>query len=562
MGASNEERVVRLCSQSGFVQKFTAVAAHAKNQRNASERMALWSCLGLLSVGGFVGVSPEFSKLWQIWTRDPLRSIGVLILFTSIVLIIRVWLHHGWELRGTYWGLLFVTLAFVPVLFSERLVLFWSVKDVSINFLTSAFPIYLYASGVILLFAGTRVWRRAWFPLALLVLLQPVPQAVVDFCDLPLQEFSAVIARWFAHLISLHPANDNLLRLMFAPEFGMFIAPGCDGMRGAITLAYVALIVGYLKRVSVTRWILYVAGSFVLGHIFNLLRLCALVLYYKMAMGFPWLERNAGEADYSIGGLLFLVAAFLFLWAVNRKEGQRTAADGATTGERRFDESRATYWRAAAFAVLVLAAVVPGVRASKSCLESLDPSGLQREPSSQILKERIPSHVGDFKLTRTWQEQSDGGPVLEVASFEDSRSEEIEIGIWLPPTNHSIQRSLMTHGESPKRQVVRAFTTAGGKTVHFSTALYVDGATDILVGDTACSPSSCRTPYHDSPGIHLVLEKVMDRATRGNRWVPIFFKAQTSRPGLTLDATFQSLSLEVQRFLSDLDCSELSQRFQ
>jgi len=40
---------------------------------------------------------------------------------------------------------------------------------------------------------------------------------------------------------------------MFAPDFGMFIAPGCDGIRGAITLGYLALVLGYLKRVSLRR---------------------------------------------------------------------------------------------------------------------------------------------------------------------------------------------------------------------------------------------------------------------------------------------------------------------
>ncbi len=564
MGARSETLVVQNDGRSGFAQTLNAAGPSADSHLEQKIRRspALWSCVGLLSIGGFIGVAPELCKLWQIWTTDPLRSIGAVILFTGIVLTLRVWRQNGWELGGTYWGFLLVTLAFAPVLFSERLVLFWLVKDVSISILPSAFPIYLYVSGIVLLFAGVHVWRRAWFPLGLLLLLQPVPEAVLDFCDFPLQALSAHIARWFAQFIGLNPGSADLLRLMFAPAFGMFIAPGCDGMRGAVTLAYGALIIGYLKRVSVIRWIIYVIGSFMLGHFFNLLRLCTLVVYYKISLGHPWLERQAEQADYFIGGLLFLVAALLLLWAVTRREGTPAAQTDPKTSEAGPDYSPSTYWRAMALLCLLLVAVAPGVRAFRSSLESLHRPSLRAQLSSESLNERIPSQIGAFTLTRAWQEQTNGAPVLEIASFQDEPSEEIEIGIWMPPTDHRIQVSLMTHGESPQRQTVKTFTTAGGKIVQFSTALYVDGVTDTLVGDTICSPSSCQIPYFNSPGIHLALESVIDHTTRGKRWVPIFFKAQAPHTEIPLDTVDRNLSRESQRFLSGLDVLALSRQFQ
>src|SRR5208282_1924785 len=118
------------------------------------------------------------------------------------------------------------------------------------------------------------------------------------YLDLPLQSLSAHIARSFANMIGFPPTNPELLRLMFTPDFGMFIAPGCDGMRGAVTVGYVALIVGYLKGVSIPRWLLYVTGAVLLGHLFNLIRLCTLVLYYRVAVGHPALEHVAKQADY------------------------------------------------------------------------------------------------------------------------------------------------------------------------------------------------------------------------------------------------------------------------
>jgi len=113
-------------------------------------------------------------------------------------------------------------------------------------------PVYLYGSGIVLLFAGTRVWRKAWFPVGLLLLSQPVPVVTSSMIDIPLQNISARVARDFATLIHFAPTTPQL-RLMFAPDFGMFIAPGCNGIRGAITLGYLALVLGYLKRVSLRR---------------------------------------------------------------------------------------------------------------------------------------------------------------------------------------------------------------------------------------------------------------------------------------------------------------------
>jgi exosortase J len=524
----------------------------------------LWSGIGLLAVAGSLGVAPQLAKLWEIWTTDPLRSIGMLIFPASIILILRVWRQCGWELKGTWWGLLPAVLAFVPLLFSEKLVLFWAAGGVRLNFLPNVFPIYLYASGIVLLFAGVRVWRRAWFPLALLLFLQPVPESLVHFLDLPLQGLSAHIARSFAGLLGFSPTNPELLRLMFTPNFGMFIAPGCDGMRGAITLGYGALIAGYLKRVSALRWAAYVLGALLLGHVFNLMRLCGLVLYYRIAVGHPALERMAEQADYGIGALLFLLATFLFLWMFRRKGSREDTTNDltVTVGVLRAGDPRNTFWKIAVFAVLVVAVAVPGVRATEKNSDSLALALHRGEIAQQDLDDRIPRQVGAYKLVRVWGEQIAGAPVLEAAAYQNTLSDEIEIGVWLPPTDHSIQQSLMTHGETPKAKVTMSFATGGGQPVLFNTALYDDGITNTLIGDTYCTPISCQAPKENQEGFHLALQRIFDHRTRDRRAVPIFFKMQVMRTGAPTAAVFNELAAASQDFLAHLDFTQLSRQFQ
>jgi exosortase J len=396
--------------------------------------------------------------------------------------------------------------------------------------------------------------------------LQPVPPVVVHFMDLPLQSLSAHIARSFAALIGFPPTNPELLRLMFTPDFGMFIAPGCDGMRGAVTLGYVALIVGYLKRASIVRWCLYVAAAVLMGHLFNLIRLCSLVLYYKIAVGHTALEHIAKQADYAIGGCLFLIAAILFLWVAFRKEKIKSGVEDVSipraAATEKISKRWTIYWRVAVFAILVLIADVSGVRAIRNYRKSMVASLQSGELTQKELDERIPKKFGDYKLIRTSQEQSDGDIVSENAVYAKDVSEEITLGIWMSPREHNVHWSRIAHGESPEMRTDLSFITAQGWPVSFDTAYYSDGVVDSLDGNTYCNPSFCRLSGESENGIHFGVKRVIDFTTRGVRFIPIFFRVQKIHTGASKADIYKELSADSESFLSGVDFTELSERFQ
>ena len=293
---------------------------------------------------------------------------------------------------------------------------------------------YLIGSGVVLLFAGTRVWRRAWFPLGLLLLSQPVPVLTSSVIDIPLQNISARVARSFATLIHFAPTTPQL-RLMFSPDFGMFIAPGCDGIRGAVTLGYLALILGYLKRVSLRRWAAYVVGGVLLGYFFNFIRLCVLVVYYRVALGHPTLEGVAKQADYAIGSCLFLIAILIFIWLAGLKAGEAAPSDLARAGdepqpsrEKLGQPVKSLFIRLAAFAVVLLAVLV----LPSSALRARQ-SGPDSALSSPASLARFPKQIGQFALTRTWYEQSGGQTLVESGAYSQSGADEIILAIWVAP---------------------------------------------------------------------------------------------------------------------------------
>jgi exosortase J len=154
---------------------------------------------------------------------------------------------------------------------------------------------FTYGVGLVLLFgggaagAGVRVSS-----LLLLLFVNPVPHLFSVYVDLPLQRASAHVARGFAMALG-QPLSPDKLRLMFTPEFGMFIAPGCNGIRGAVTMGLIALVAGYLYRFRWKAHALVVLGAVLLGYLFNFLRLCVLVLYYLVALHLPKLQDKRGE---------------------------------------------------------------------------------------------------------------------------------------------------------------------------------------------------------------------------------------------------------------------------
>ena len=418
---------------------------------------------------------------------------------------------------------------------------------------------YVYGSGVLLLFAGTRVWRKAWFPLGLLLLCQPVPILSGGLIDIPLQNLSASVARSFATFIGLAPTTPQL-RLMFSPDFGMFIAPGCDGIRGAVTMGYVALILGYLKRVSFFRWAAYVCGAVILGYLFNFVRLCVLVLYYRAALGHPTFEGLAEQADYAIGSGLFLIATLLFVRLAQRTAPKSAAEVRMPSPKSTLQQTRRLLIKSAAFvAVLAAALTLPS-----SALNYR----LKAAPSPESLAARMPRQIGSFVLNRTWYEQQNGTIVVESGSYSQPGSDEIVLGVWVAPLLylHDARACWLARGLDPDVLTSRSFVTAGGTSVPAGTGFYNDGVTESIVVNAICSPGSCTQYQNVTPGgrIGFIFLKPQGGELTGFGVHPVSIMLRIDRPhsNLPKSVTYRQLSDEAQAFLAGLDMKGLSRAFQ
>lgn len=174
----------------------------------------------------------------------------------------------------------------------------------------------LWIAGFLTLF-GRETTRRAWFPLALLVLFVPLPSGFLDAAEGFLQRSSADVTEVLFRAIGTPVFRDGML--FSIPGVVIEVAKECSGIRSTIVLAIVALVLGYLfLRSNWSRGVL-IAVAVPISIFKNAIRIVAL----------SWLGTNV-SMDYLTGdlhhrggpvfSLLSLALVALFLLMLQRLE--------------------------------------------------------------------------------------------------------------------------------------------------------------------------------------------------------------------------------------------------
>jgi len=515
----------------------------------------------VLAVLGLATIWPTMFSLWTLWTTDAMKSIGMVVPVVSLALILRAWKGIGWESEGTWWGLPLLMMAMTAAQFHQRAILILVVTPTWSTVLPPPSLVMLaYGAGLVLLLGGVRLLRAALFPVLLLWFVNPIPHVFSLWVDLPLQYASASIARSFAMHLG-HTLTPDHLRLMFTPEFGMFIAPGCNGIRGSVAMGFVALIVGYVYRF---RWFtngVVVMGAILLGYVFNLLRLCTLVLYYVVALHFPSLQDKAEKADYVIGAALFFLATLILFGVILRLRDGRNpklveaavAAEDAGLPERTSRGSQ--FGRLAAIGAMALFGWVGLARAETDRPVKITDTSAQ-----------FPQRLGNYELVRSWNESVLGGQVVYLWGqyAPVGGGPPVAIGVspllgWHDPlTCHFIR------GEHPLWQGQLTFPTAGAVPVSFSSAFYADGVTQHIEASTECNGASCGEFATNRTHFGLIFTRIDAGSLltqRPQRPIPVLLRAETIDIAVPADAAREQLAGELRDFLAAVRVSDLTRPY-
>lgn len=494
------------------------------------------------------------------WRTDDLQSVGLLIPIICFALILRAWRSIGWAAPGTWWGFaLLAALAGIMFLRDQVPLIITVHRDWLLQVPPVALITILYAAGLVLLFGGVRLLRAAWFPVLLMGAVLPVPNTFSRRIDLPLQHASAMVARSFAHLLGEKLTPDNL-RLMFTPDFGMFIAPGCNGIRGAVTLGLAAVIVAYLYRF---RWYIatpVVAGAVLLGYLFNFVRLCLLVVYYKIALPYPWLQDRAKGADYLIGGCLFVLALYLFFAVADRlrQDPRDVSAAPASTSVVGPRPAAPLFLRAGA--LLAISAVFG--------FDALHAQALAGAQLGSI--PAMPAELGGYHLVGTYKDTLVDGAVVYTwgeyagpAGPEGQAPPHIAVGVSPELDVHDTEVCHIARGEDPTSHGEILAPTVGGE-VALVAATYNNGTTQTLEASTICDGGACRQFTSSTGGVTMIYahpHRTLPMRAAPSRSVPLLLKMESPDAVSPASVVGPQLAAEMKAFLRDVDLSALAARF-
>lgn len=431
--------------------------------------------LTTVTIAWTLAMLPVLHTVWAIWISDPLRSIGMFFPLLSFALIARIWRRLGWECSGTWWGLLPLLLtAALLWLRNGHLVQVMIRPDFDINLLPEGPLLALSLSAGVLMIGGVRVWKKCLFPIALLLFVNPVPSAFNVLLDMPLQHASAGAARRFALLIGERPDGEQL-RLMFTPDFGMFIAPGCNGIRGAVTLAYVALIVSYWRGFSIPVRLLSALAGLAMGYLFNFVRLCLLVVYYKVGRFVPAIQPHGALIDYLIGGSLFLFASVCFGLFFFRND-TIPAAPAPRPTPRLAPAANAVPLTLAFLAAITLIALLNLRVVTHDAREA---RLFRSHPEASV---HLPLSVGRYHLANQWNE---GDNYLWGRYSDGISADDVSLGLWIANGFHDALTCHIVRGEKTSTSELIVHNTPGAQ-ASYRTFSYDDGLTTVFAASRVC----------------------------------------------------------------------------
>jgi exosortase J len=504
--------------------------------------------------------------LWTIWCTDDLKSMGMVVPFVCAALILRDWRRLNWETEGTWWGFAVLAISAALMFLRDQTLFIITInKDWLLQIPPLPLVAVVYAAGMVLLFGGTRLLRAAWFPVLLMWAVIPVPQTFSRFIDLPLQHAAASVARAFAHALGQQLTQDKL-RLMFTPEFGMFIAPGCNGIRGSVTLGLAAIVVAYLYRF---RWFVFapvVAGAVLLGYLFNFLRLCLLVIYYKFALGHDWWQNHARQADLVIGGCLFVLALVIFFAVAERLRRSPEAPedvrpDSAPTPTPRASRHPVQPYLARVAAVLALSAIF-GIETIHSLRAEAAYEAARPTPAG------LPQRIGDYTLIRTWTDTTLERTVVYIwgeyaapaALPGRAPSPNISLGISPQLGVHDAEVCHIARGEDPTWHGQIIASSPGGE-IDLTSATYNNGVTQRLEASTVCDAGACRQYSETTQHVTLVYarpHRTVPMEADRTRPVPVLLKVESLDVLSPADVVRPQLAATLNAFLAQTNLVQIT----
>ena len=243
---------------------------------------------------------PTIVELREIWAASADYSVGQLVPLVALYLVWRV--RHAPALRESRpngWGLALVV--------ASQLLRFAGIYYAYAS--AERLSFVLAISGIILLTAGRRAWRKLIWVQAFLLLMMPLPQRVHELISLPLQNCATRMGLFGLELLGFYAVREgNVLHL--EEQTTVMVAEACSGLRMLTAFIFAATVMTFLVYRPPWQKAVLLLSSIPIAVVTNGVRVLAssIFMYYVK-------DTALGQGFHDLAGLLMMPVAVAFLVA-------------------------------------------------------------------------------------------------------------------------------------------------------------------------------------------------------------------------------------------------------
>lgn len=243
--------------------------------------------------------APILLRLSFQWRSDPNFSHGF---FVPIFSLFVVWQERGklqsMRRNPSNWGLVLILISLCTLILGV----------LGAELFLSRFSLVLLTTGLVIFFLGWEFFRALLFPLALLILMIPIPAILFNQITFPLQILASKLSAWFLPFLGVPVLREgNIINL---PAMPLEVADACSGIRSLMTLTTLAIMYGYLLEKRVLIRVLLAVAAIPIAVIANGFRIVGtglLVQYWNP-------DKAQGFFHEFSGWLIFVVSLFMLFF--------------------------------------------------------------------------------------------------------------------------------------------------------------------------------------------------------------------------------------------------------
>jgi exosortase A len=275
-----------------------------KSEPNRVTPLLHATCLGIITVLFIVTYYDTLQWMYERFVSpDSYYSHGFLIPFVSAYFI---WQQKDYlrslPVTSSWWGLVLMLAA----------LLFHLAGTIIYIFSVSGFSIFFLVVGMTLFLFGKAISRAIWFPIAFLLVMLPLPTAVLSIVSFPLKMFVAKVGAGIVALLGIPVYREGFT--ITIPAGALLVGNPCSGLRSLISFVALGAVFAYTATMTAPRkWILFLFAVPV-AILSNLIRVPILILvsqYWGLEAAAPdtLVHTGSGFLVFAVGVLLLIAAS-------------------------------------------------------------------------------------------------------------------------------------------------------------------------------------------------------------------------------------------------------------